>query len=246
MDLNSIRDYLTGPTPIIRNYPYIALRNQKCVDCGESIHRVINKDKNNKVFYFNIDTKPIESTTKGLVKTERYVGHECKTTLDLITITEMEYPQNIQEVMDNWRNSPRELLDDSTRESHVVFAPKNASIRSFLYQLADNVDRRAARKGLECNIYYSFIFDLYIKQRGRCALTGHPFVDHIDGPIKKGLMRPFYPSIDRIDSKKGYTEDNVRLVCVATNIALGEWGDRIFDEICIGRFNELVKIWEDN
>jgi hypothetical protein len=41
-------------------------------------------------------------------------------------------------------------------------------------------------------------------------------------------MHPFAPSVDRRLSSGGYTEDNVRLVCVAVNFAMGQWGEDVF------------------
>lgn len=39
------------------------------------------------------------------------------------------------------------------------------------------------------------------------------------------------PSIDRIDTTRGYTPDNVRLVCAAVNLALNQFGEGIFFRI---------------
>jgi hypothetical protein len=36
------------------------------------------------------------------------------------------------------------------------------------------------------------------------------------------------PSIDRIDATKGYTYDNIRIVCSAANCGLGKWGEAAF------------------
>jgi len=51
---------------------------------------------------------------------------------------------------------------------------------------------------------------------------------------KKGkrFYTPYGPSIDRIDSNKGYTKDNVRLVLVSVNIALNNFGEGVFETIC--------------
>lgn len=43
--------------------------------------------------------------------------------------------------------------------------------------------------------------------------------------------RPFAPSLDRIDARKGYTTDNVRLVAWVVNHALGDWGEEVFAKI---------------
>jgi len=56
-----------------------------------------------------------------------------------------------------------------------------------------------------------------------CALTGLPFdLTRCEGNKALG------PSIDRIQPKLGYVPGNVRLVCRALNMFLGEWGE---DEI---------------
>jgi len=35
----------------------------------------------------------------------------------------------------------------------------------------------------------------------------------------------YAPSIDRIDARRGYTADNIRIICWAANLLLGTWGD---------------------
>lgn len=56
----------------------------------------------------------------------------------------------------------------------------------------------------------------------RCALSA---IEFDTGPTAtRHQKRPFAPSIDRLDNTKGYEEGNVRLVCVAVNIAMNIWG----------------------
>jgi hypothetical protein len=45
-------------------------------------------------------------------------------------------------------------------------------------------------------------------------------------------MFPFSPSIDRIDSNKGYTKDNCRLVCTIVNFGLHRFGEQIYEYVC--------------
>jgi 16S rRNA C967 or C1407 C5-methylase (RsmB/RsmF family) len=59
---------------------------------------------------------------------------------------------------------------------------------------------------------------------GRCAVTGINFQNFPDALVK----HPFAPSIDRKLSRGGYTPDNVRLVCVAANFGMGQWGEEVF------------------
>lgn len=57
---------------------------------------------------------------------------------------------------------------------------------------------------------------------GRCAVSGLEFRNTAVG---NGRARhPFMPSLDQIEPGKGYTADNVRLVCVAANFAMNAWG----------------------
>ncbi len=56
---------------------------------------------------------------------------------------------------------------------------------------------------------------------GRCSITGLPFTRTLT-PAAHG--DPLAISLDRVDSKRGYTADNCRLVLLAVNVALREWG----------------------
>lgn len=62
---------------------------------------------------------------------------------------------------------------------------------------------------------------MYAKSDGKCQVSGIEFNDF--RPLGS-TKRPWYPSIDRIDSRKPYTAENCRVVCVAVNVAMGEWG----------------------
>lgn len=58
--------------------------------------------------------------------------------------------------------------------------------------------------------------------RDECERTGIPFSDNLDLTASKD---PFAPSLDRIDPAKGYTKDNVQVVCTIYNLAKSDWGD---------------------
>ena len=81
---------------------------------------------------------------------------------------------------------------------------------------------RAAEKGLPCALDRAEIAARI--RAGRCAVTGVPF----DFSLRKDReqhVAPFAPSIDRIDSSKGYTMDNVQIVVWAYNAAKGTGTD---------------------
>lgn len=91
---------------------------------------------------------------------------------------------------------------------------------------------RAARAGFAFELDTVFIEACLLEQEGRCAVSGVAFSmqDFPDALVR----HPFAPSVDRILSKGGYTRDNVRIVCVATNFGLGQWGDEVFLVIARG------------
>lgn len=84
---------------------------------------------------------------------------------------------------------------------------------------------RARKFGYAFNLTWQDIYPAVLE--GTCRLTGIPFNYEWNGPG----TNPYAPSVDRIDSSKDYTRDNVRLILWAVNRALGEWGDDVFAHI---------------
>lgn len=76
--------------------------------------------------------------------------------------------------------------------------------------------RRAKQKGFECSITKDELKAL--RASGICAATGIRFI--WEGPDKHN---PWAPSVDRIDSSKGYTLENCQVVCWIYNWAKGNW-----------------------
>lgn len=94
--------------------------------------------------------------------------------------------------------------------------------------LARKCRGRAKSYGLSCTVTTDHIVRLLQESSGVCALTGIPF-DLTDPGV--GRRRPWAPSVDRIDNAKGYEPENLRLVCVAVNIALSDFGEGVLMEI---------------
>jgi hypothetical protein len=55
----------------------------------------------------------------------------------------------------------------------------------------------------------------------RCPVSGIAFTHQRDGGFHKN---PWAPSVDRIDNRQGYVPGNIRVVCLAVNLAMNEWG----------------------
>jgi len=79
--------------------------------------------------------------------------------------------------------------------------------------------KRAKAAGRECTVTREEIAKRIVA--GCCEVTGLLF-DMKPGPDKHHA-NPWAPSLDRRDSSKGYTEDNVQVVVSAYNYAKSEW-----------------------
>lgn len=94
--------------------------------------------------------------------------------------------------------------------------------------LLKNARCRAARNGVPFTLTPEEWDALVKRAAGKCELTGIVFTL---AKGKTGFRAPFAPSIDRINNDIGYVAANVRLVCVAVNWALSDWGAGVLDAI---------------
>lgn len=104
-------------------------------------------------------------------------------------------------------------------------------MRSALYSCLRRCFRRDLERQRVAGITLDDVVTMYRKQKGVCSLTGMPFVlprDRVTGE-RRG---PWSPSIDRIDSKKGYSPGNVHLVTVMANVAKAEFSIKEFHHMC--------------
>lgn len=100
-----------------------------------------------------------------------------------------------------------------------------------LVHLLRSARRRAGCKGLEYSLSLEWALEQWRAQDGRCKVTGAT-LDLSDGPDGRATtFRPLSPSLDRIDSGKGYTPDNVEIVCTHINLAFGQFGRAAFDNL---------------
>jgi hypothetical protein len=105
----------------------------------------------------------------------------------------------------------------------------NTQVVEHLGVLLKEGRRRARQRKIEFGLTEAQLLGLLKRQNYRCAVSGLEFdlTPHADA-----FRRPFAPSLDRIDSKRGYVLRNVRIVCCAVNLALNEWGLETFEKIC--------------
>ncbi len=120
-----------------------------------------------------------------------------------------------------WRYHEK-MRDPEARKAH---AERTAAFRKTVQwvpiQLRSSIKKRAIERGL------AFDLDQHVKAFAarvipmRCELSGVALVHGGEGRHKPNSI-----SVDRIDSSKGYTFDNIRIIAFCLNAAFGAWGER--------------------
>jgi hypothetical protein len=88
---------------------------------------------------------------------------------------------------------------------------------------------KISAKNWEVNVDCKFIYDLWIKQNKKCALSGID-IDFIN--VSSIRSYSCTASLDRIDSSKPYDKDNVQLVHKHINIMKNNHDQKYFIELC--------------
>lgn len=104
--------------------------------------------------------------------------------------------------------------------------------------LYNKYKRGAEKRGLEFNVTPQFLWDLFIKQNRKCALSGiEIYFSKTEG--RKRDTKEITASLDRIDSNKGYTEDNVQWVHKKVNTMKMQMEEKEFISFCkeIAKYN---------
>jgi hypothetical protein len=146
-----------------------------------------------------------------------------------------------------------EILKES-KEDLMMLVPSVTSSHSYekvfrenyhWYQIIINLSekltdsrKRAKKHGLQHNLNLHYLCELWIDQRGRCALIGVP-MDHQSGSLLD--KNPFRFGIDRIDNDQGYIVGNVRLTCHWSNNAKSTWDDDTFKQCVIQAYKFMEK-----
>lgn len=82
-------------------------------------------------------------------------------------------------------------------------------------QILSSAKSRSKQKGLEIDITAEFLLELLEKTNMICQVSGQQMSFGNKSYKDRNMTKV---SLDRIDSHKGYTKDNVQLVCWAVNL----------------------------
>lgn len=85
----------------------------------------------------------------------------------------------------------------------------------------DRQKSSAGGRGIPFELNPERVYALMKATGFKCAVSGIPFAKRF---ASDGRRDPWAPSIDRIENRQGYTVENCRVVCMAANIAMSDWG----------------------
>lgn len=112
-------------------------------------------------------------------------------------------------------------------ERQRLFNDDSAALRYKLQQALKGTRRRSKEKNIYNDLTFDYLMYLWEKQAGKCALTGMQMTyKFYEGRVNTNL------SVDRIDSTKGYSKDNVQLVCMAANQMKNDLSMEEFMNMC--------------
>lgn len=96
----------------------------------------------------------------------------------------------------------------------------------------------------EYGLTIEILSEIYDKQKGICAISGEIMTySRLDGRTRSNI------SIDRIDSKKGYEQENIQLVCHIVNVMkldmtdneFNYWIGKIYEKQTEAKKTKLIK-----
>lgn len=106
----------------------------------------------------------------------------------------------------------------------------------------DRHKKSSDQRGIPFNLKPSDVFRMMRSTGFRCAVSGIPFAKRF---ADYGKRDPWAPSIDRIENRQGYTLDNCRVVCLAANLAMSDWGADVLLRLSRGVVGSSTMVSEE-
>jgi len=91
------------------------------------------------------------------------------------------------------------------------------------------IQSRARAMGREFDLVLDDLLEMDAAQFGRCVISNVK-LQYSSG--EDGTRNPFAPSVDRVDSRRGYVKDNVQITCLILNIARADFEVHDFIAAC--------------
>lgn len=126
-------------------------------------------------------------------------------------------------------------------ESFINKSNENKSLNDISGTLYAHIKRKAKERNLDFNLSKDFLWNLYEKQNKKCALSGISitlskeikYSQYGDYKSGKPNWKIITASLDRIDSSKGYEEDNVQWIHKDINFMKNSYNQDYFVNLCM-------------
>lgn len=146
-----------------------------------------------------------------------------------------QFDRRVNGVRQRWSTGRRDLQEALTYSKSAAGSP-TGRLRAHrigrvkMLQVFEAARIGAGRRGIEWLLGPEDVARIIERACGRCEVTDVPFdlESKVDDAHKK---YPFAPSVDRISSRSPYTPENTRLVCLAANFAMNQWGEFVIHEM---------------
>lgn len=212
--------------------------NKKCIDCGEFKHY------KNDFPSSNACCKPCFVIRKNKRDAEKKVIGTNQAQLPFKSITPEPEPEPVQECKRCGEIRPLSdyHVNNKNKCKHCVQelkSEKMENVNTFLKNKWQRAKDRAKKDNIEFAIESDQVkYKYWVINRGECALTGIHMTHKLSPKLGDEKEKfPFNISIDRIDSTKGYTYENIQLVCWCVNSAKSDMDQDDFIQMC-------GKVWE--
>tara|TARA_A100001011_G_scaffold291235_1_gene302807 strand:+ start:238 stop:801 length:564 start_codon:yes stop_codon:yes gene_type:complete len=136
------------------------------------------------------------------------------------------------------KNSLGKHLGSGTLENFKGRRRERDELTPFRYILR-SIERRCKRKGRHNDLSLECLKDLWDKQNGKCTLTGWDLILPKDSSVSGDSKSIYRASVDRIDSSKGYTIENIRFIAVIANYCKNTFSDKDVVLFCKAVANNL-------
>jgi hypothetical protein len=206
----------------------------KCKVCKSAENSARLKER-----YAN-DPKFIEATKQRAAKWQKENAersneyhrrrHDAK-----VAAGDREYLLKSSEATKRYYRSEKGKATAAAREAQYVASGQDKAWRAARRlkpeSRASEVLAGARNRALKANVEFTLTFDdVYpAVKTGTCQVTGLPFC--FDRPAPGWKNHPRAPSIDRIDSTKGYIRGNVQVIIWQYNTAKNQWPQHYMDEM---------------
>lgn len=195
------------------------------------------KIQNKKCFWFGFEMKnhlegghPLQPSLDRIDNTKGYIKGNL-----ILCCLAANLGRNTNDVLSfikclnslNFKQKYNLNLESIKKNGEVLQSRKKTN---WISHLLCGAKKTAKNKNLEFDLTKDFLKELNEKQNGLCFWYGCKM--EVSLKPRYGLQY----SLDRIDSKKGYTKDNVVLCCLMANLGKNKVDQKIWDE-----FTQMVR-----